>query len=260
MKSDTKALIIFFATVSIAAVCFLMGYLQNHREPTYFGRQIAELLNNSEAGSTNLIPLNQMLTLKYVVTDDEPNMATFQVPISYDTIKTIGYVSLLVDPTPDGSYSSGKGEFQQCDRATNGNCLLVWNTAYDLIGTHRLKVQLYIQGQRSKRDFQQFYSPTISFYFDKLCQFSNDKFDARGATLLAKVYETNTVYRIDVKTSSGQILKTFAGKSKNYKIEEFWDLTADNGQSTENLTELDAVFYITNSASGSNVLKLTRSH
>jgi hypothetical protein len=38
---------------------------------------------------------------------------------------------LLCDADPKEKYGSEGAEAQSCERATNGNCRLVWNTMYD---------------------------------------------------------------------------------------------------------------------------------
>jgi hypothetical protein len=249
--------------LGIAVVVFIVGLWiasldRKTKEPTYMGHPITEWLHNATADSTNRLTLDQMLTLKPVITGEEPSIATFELPISYDSLKKIGLAFLLVDANKNEGVVAGSGTYQECDRATNGNCLLEWNITYEPPGTHRLQVELFIQGQHSKSDYQKFYGPILPFYSSNVCQFFDDEFDTRGAILHAKVFETNTAYSIELRTPARQLIKTIVGKTTNGEIEEFWDLTDDKGNIVTNINEVDAVFYIKNTVSGISILRLSR--
>jgi hypothetical protein len=87
----------------------------------------------------NPLDSDNPLTLKQVITGEEPAIATFEVPVSYDALAIVGTLRLLVDGGQSASY-------QECDRATNGNCLLEWNTTFDSPGQHLSQVQLILNG------------------------------------------------------------------------------------------------------------------
>ena len=238
---------------------YIVSLGRKSKEPSYMGQPIVELLRNKAVDATNRLTLDQMLTLKPVITGEEPSISTFELPVSYDSLKQAGLVFLLVDADKNGATVAGSGAYQECDRATNGDCLLEWNITFEPPGKHRLQVELYIQGQQSKSDYQKFYGPDFSFNSSNVCEFDNDVFDSRGAILHAKVFEANTAYGIEVKTPSGKHIKTIFGRTTTGEIEEFWNLTDDNGDIVTNLNEVDAVFRITNSVSGISVLRLSRS-
>jgi len=113
------------------------------REPLLNGQPLSKVLRNPETSGTKGFTLDELLTLRQITSGKEPRVATFELPLSYDVVKRIGSVRLLVDagqqPTNDVSIASspewrayeGGGEVQTCMRGTNGDCLLVWNTTYD---------------------------------------------------------------------------------------------------------------------------------
>ena len=222
------------------------------------GLPIVELLRNKAVDTSNQLTLDQMLTLKQVITGEEPSIATFELPISYDSLKQVGLAFLLVDAVNNEPAVSGAGAYQECDRATNGDCLLEWNITFEPPGAHRLQAELYIQGQKSKSDYQKFYGSVLPFYSSNVCQFDNDVFDSHGAILQAKVFEPNTSYSIELRSTDGKHIKTFVGKTTTGNIAELWDLTDDRGGVVTNL-QVDAVFHITNSISGIAILTLSRS-
>jgi hypothetical protein len=87
-------------------------------------------------GMNPLDPSNPF-TLKQVITGEEPDIATFEVPVSYDLLTNIAGLQLLVD---------GKAvSWQECDRNTNDNCLLAWNTTYNSPGQHYLQAILTLK-------------------------------------------------------------------------------------------------------------------
>ena len=84
-------------------------------------------------GLSPLDPVNPF-TLNQVTTGLEPDIATFDLPLSYDVLTNIGGLNLNmngIDVT-----------FEGCYRATNGDTLLAWNTTYDPPGPHCLQPQL----------------------------------------------------------------------------------------------------------------------
>jgi hypothetical protein len=186
------------------------------------------------------------LTATQIVTGEEPEIATFEVPINYDVVTNIGTLRLSVD----GSQS---GEFQECDRATNGNCLLEWNTTFDSPGQHYFQVQLTLNGNRGSEGATP--DPTIltgvgmlgSFNSTNICQFDPfySEYDDSGATLYAKTPACpDADYTIELQTTSGAHIKTITGSTSSGAINETWDLTDDNGNTVTN-EEVNAVFNVT---------------
>ncbi len=110
------------------------------KEPTYLGPPLANHLRNPVTAGTNDWTLRQLLTLRQVATGEEPDLATFELPIRYNLLTNIGSLRLLVDsvlslprevsnnPSPDEFVTAPEaGQYQDCKGATNADCLLVWN-------------------------------------------------------------------------------------------------------------------------------------
>jgi hypothetical protein len=62
------------------------GAPEGLKEPNYRGQPLSKYLRNNESPGTNQLTLDQMLTLKEVMTGGEPQVVTFQLPISYDVV------------------------------------------------------------------------------------------------------------------------------------------------------------------------------
>ncbi len=193
-----------------------------------------------------------------IVTGEEPDIATFEVPISYNLITNIGSLSLLVD----GSAAS----FQECDPATDGNCLLEWNTTFESPGQHYLQVQLNSNGQLLKGDLPDasIYAASgkiIPFISTNVMQFdpAYSEFSDSGATLQAQLPEPDANYIIELKTTNGVHIKSITNSTSSGVINEPWDLTDDNGNPVTN-DEVDAVFNVTllDPGSGTSTRRLNR--
>ena len=111
-------------------------------EPEYDGRPLRELLRGKKASGAIRPTLDELLTLKQIITGKEPDIATFEAPMSYDALTNIGSLRLLVDADPEEDFSGRGAQAQTCVRSTNGNCRLVWNTTYDPPGQHALQALL----------------------------------------------------------------------------------------------------------------------
>lgn len=259
MSSQKQYLIIVFAALSLCGLCISLAHMKK-LEPRFSGRPVTEWLHNAAVQGTNRLTLEQMLTLKRVVNDEDRDIASFELPIKYEALTNIGTLFLWVDSFQKDGITDGIFPHQSFEKATNGNCLVEWNITYDPPGPHRVQAQPYIKGQKSKSDFQTILGPALQFYSSNVCQFdeSPEHFDSRGAILFAKVFESNTAFGIEIKTESGKHIKTMTGKTTNGEIEVFWDLTDDNGVKATNLDQVNAVFRVTNSFSGASTLKLSR--
>jgi hypothetical protein len=237
-------------------IVFVAGYYiacsaRKSNQPMYLGRPLTKWLHSGTADGTDHITMNQMLTLKEVTTGEEPEIATFEVPLSYDLLMKIGILRLLVD-AKQGEYQPGKGEFVECQRATNGDCLLEWNTMVDSPGQHYLQAQLIVTKRLHYKDSFKITGPTMPFYSSNICQFDpfDSSFDSRGAILHAKLVETNATYGIEMRTPSGQLIGTIIGSTSNGVINEFWDLKDREGSRYSNMNEFSVVFHVTNTLSG----------
>jgi len=220
------------------------------KEPVYQGKPLSKLLRNDKASGTNQSTLDELLTARQVTTGKEPEIATFEVPISYDALTNIGSLQLLVDPDPENDWEGEGGELQSCERATNGNCLLVWNTAYDPPGKHFLQAQLSceekpVRRRRGGPEQIEITGPLAPFFSSNLCQFdpAYSQFDAGGATLYAKLPESNGIYTIELKSPAGDHIRSFTGSTSNGVIHVHWDLTDDHGNRCTN-ESLDSVYHI----------------
>src|SRR5439155_20276039 len=115
-------------------------------EPIWRGRLLSEVLHNEKSSGTNKLTFAQMLRLKQLITGAEPEIATFELPINYDVLTNLGSLLLYIDPTPEEDSDEGCNVGQlECNRATNGNCLLVLSTFYESPGKHALQSGLVLE-------------------------------------------------------------------------------------------------------------------
>lgn len=218
------------------------------REPTYQGQPLSKVLRNAKVSGNASLTLDELLTVKQITTGEEPDIATFEVPISYDVVTNIGSLHLLVDADPEADSNSDGGELQECNRSTNGNCLLVWNTTYDPPGKHFVQAKLLYE---EKEESSEIKGPLVPFFSTNVCQFDPfySQFDSTGAILYAKLPESNGIYTIELKSPAGVHVRTFTGSTSNGVIHVHWDLTADNGKTYTN-DSVDSVFHVTLPDSG----------
>lgn len=228
-------------------------------EPNLNGRPISEALQR-DAGSK--FTLDELLTLRQVVTGQEPNVAAFELPISYDAVTNIGELRLVVDGGNEGLIIS-PGQMQEALRSTNGNCILTWDTIYDSPGQHALQVELeYVERKKPRpsnrivpgADFAKpikIRGPVSPFVSTNICQFNPEytQYDSRGVTLYAKLPETNGIYKIELMSTAGEHVKTISGSTSNGIINEHWDLIDEQGRKYTNAS-LDSVFNVTLPDSG----------
>lgn len=226
-------------------------------EPTYRGQRLSETFQNKNAVGTNNLSLNELLTLRQIVTGDEPETVTFEVPIIYNVLTNLATLQLYIDPIADEYFDEGcKVGMLECNRATNGNCLLVWRTIYESPGKHALQMGLILNDpEKFNEDIS---GPLAPFVVSNLCQFSLSSayFNPKiGATLYAKSPESNATYRVEITSATDDHLKTLAGSTSNSVIKVFWDLTDDEGRRCTN-SFFNSIFHITLPDSGrSQIMK-----
>ena len=191
--------------------------------------------------------MDDLLTLKQVPSGREPDFVSFELPISYHAATNIAAVLLLIDPAEDIS-EEFESENVECTLATNGNCLLTWNTSFDTYGQHALQAALVVE---EKEEPVQLLGPVVPFFSTNICQFNPAyaRFNPAGATLFARLPESNGVYQIELKSPDGVLLKTFSGTTSNGVIKHHWDLVDDHGQRYTN-NAFDGIFHITLPDSG----------
>jgi hypothetical protein len=194
-----------------------------------------------------------------VITGDEPDIATFDVPLSFDVLTNAGTIQLLVEGnTPC---------FQDYERASDGSTLLSWNTTFNQPGQHFLQAQISLNGQLVQGATP---DPTIlvgsgglaPFYSANAAKFAPfySEYDSAGAILYAELPQPNADYSIELRTPSGQHIKTITGTTSSGIIKEPWDLTDDNTNSYAGDT-VEAYFTVTpagSSTSQTNKLALNR--
>ena len=220
-------------------------------EPQLRGRALSELLRNESNAGTNRPRLDEMLTLKPVVTGAEPETVTFEVPVAYDAVTNLGELFLLVDPVEDNDSDEGCAALDsECRRAPDGNCLLVWNTIYESPGKHALQLGLTVN--ELPADKQDFTGPIRPWVLSNLCQFSlaSAQFDLEtGATLHAKLPEPRATYSVELTSTAGERLRTLTGSTSNGILKVFWDLKDNRGRRCTN-EEFGSVFHVTLTDSG----------
>jgi hypothetical protein len=182
------------------------------------------------------------LTLKQVITGDEPDIATFEVPISYSTITNVGDLRLDVDGI--------EPDFYELDPATNGDCLLKLNTTYASPGFHSLSANFMIAGGAwLDTAVVSGQSPITPFLSTNVLQFfeSDTMFDDTGAYLDAQLPEPDANYTIqlyDPSTTPATLLKTITGSTTNSMIQENWNLVEDDGVTVFTNDTVNAVFHV----------------
>ncbi|MGA2801054.1 MAG: hypothetical protein ABSE97_01570 [Verrucomicrobiota bacterium] len=239
-----KTIYVIFVTVGIILIIFV-GWAVIISSDAYQQYHRKKVLNSYLSGT------NENLFLKQVITGEEPAIATFEVPVKYDLLKYPEYLHLVVDPRDNEDHSGKGGEFQECNRATNGNSLLLWNTTFDPPGQHTLQAQLSLpEKEKSRRTFE-VRGPVVPFYSSNICQFDPmySYFNSRGAILHAKLPEPNGIYTVELKSPTGEHIKTLAGTTSNGVINVKWDLKDDHGNKCTN-DSFKAIFNVTLPDSG----------
>lgn len=205
-------------------------------EPIYRGRRVSEIFRNPDISGTDNLTLRELLTLRQVITGDDPETVTFEVPIAYDVLTNLGSLFLLIDPSSDEDSDEGCNVGQlEIQRHSNGNCLLVWQTIYESPGQHALQMALALN-EPAKFD-EAFYGPLAPFVVSNLCQFSLSSayFNPKiGATLYAKLPEANGSYTLDIIAPAGNRVKTMTGNTTNSVIKVHWDLIDEHGNKCTN--------------------------
>jgi hypothetical protein len=219
-------------------------------EPTTDGRLLSDVLRNPDSTGGGRLSLDELLTLRQILTGREPDLATFELPIRYEAVTNLGKLQLLVDTGPGEDALDGGGEWQECARATNGNCLLVWNTLYDPPGQHALQAYFLYTGEEDS-DEVEITGPVAPFFSSNLFRLHPDDASAgpSGVTLYANLVESNATYRIEVRSPAGDPVRTFRGTTSNGVIKVRWNLIDDRGLTYTN-DSFESVFHVTLPDSG----------
>lgn len=206
-------------------------------DPQVKGGLASEVLRNKSIAGPRL-RLFQMLTLQRITTKEDPDIATFELPISYDALTNIGTLRLLCDADPREKYGSDWGSLQEWVRGTNGNCLLVWNTMYDPPGKHFLQAELSIDRWHRglpqsvdtgdlvlKGPLYEFVSTNVLQYFPM-----GDVFSEKGAFFHVKLARPVGSYTLKITSPSGELLHTITGSTTNGIVDVEWNLVDDSGK------------------------------
>jgi hypothetical protein len=167
-------------------------------EPVYGGRPLAEILSNRPG--TNKLSLTELLTLKQVVTDAEPESVAFELPIRYEALTNLGELVLCIDvfgPDHEEGWAVGHCE---CVPAANGDCRLLWSTIYETPGKHALLAGLDLKNGQDEGLF----GPAIPFVLTNLCQFTPQSafFDfERGARFYGRLAESSGTWKVEIKSA-----------------------------------------------------------
>ena len=171
---------------------------------------------------------NNLLTLKQVITGEEPDIATFEVPVSYDAVTSSGTLNLNmngIDVT-----------LEECTRATNGNCQLSFNVDFDPAGLHYLSAgfRLGTEPPAELHPVMTASGVVMPFVSSNTVQFfeSGSMFDNTSAYLDAKVFLPSADYTIELynpATTPPTLIATITNSTTSGMIQEEWDLTAADG-------------------------------
>jgi hypothetical protein len=164
----------------------------NKRDPVIRGDRISRLLQGKNTSGKHRLTLDQLLALKPI--GEQGDLATFEIPANFDALTNLANYEVVTNLRALGGRFLPKAELYllvddemrgACARATNGYCLLVWNTAYDPPGQHALQAQLRWYG---RGDLLEVTGPVMPFYSTNVVQFFGPSFfDDKGTTLYAKL-------------------------------------------------------------------------
>jgi hypothetical protein len=181
-----------------------------------------------------LTPLstNNPLTLTQVIAGDEPQVLTFELPLDHNLMTNVGGLNLNID----GSDAT----LDECDPASDGHSLLVWNTAYDPPGQHLIQAEFMLSTNTSDSAIILGQGQPIIFNSTNAAQLflSDCLYDDTGAYLdaqLASQYvNQNVQYSIQVLDPAGSppnnVLYTMSSNTTTGVIQADWqNLTCQDG-------------------------------
>lgn len=205
--------------------------MTNPPDMMFQGRSLAKTLRNPAVAGAKKLSLAQMLALKPVVADGEPETVIFEFPIIYDVATNLGDLCLMIDPNSDTDDEEGSGTQQvDSERAANGDFRLIWHTIYESPGKHALQAAFFLN--RPEPDKPDAVGPFLPFVVSNLCQFavSSATYDLeRGAIFHARLPETNGIYSIECVSTNGEHLKTLTGGTTNGEFKVVWNLVDNHG-------------------------------
>jgi hypothetical protein len=214
-------------------------------ETMFQGQPLSKFLRHLGNAGTNQFTLDELLTLNPVHTGGEPEVITCELPIRYDELSNhLGAELTLAMDSPPAEPGLSQPELQGCERATNGDCRLVWSSAFEKPGPHAMQAVLLLTPRMD--EMLEVRGPVASFFSSNLCQFfpASSLFNDQGAYLCAQLAEPKAGFRIEVKTLGGAHVRTFSGTTTNGTINVEWDLVDDKGIRYTN-NSFNSVFNVT---------------
>jgi hypothetical protein len=185
------------------------------------------------------LDVNNPLTLKQVITGEEPDIVTFEIPVSYNALTNMGGLEL--------SANSENTILSDLECATNGNCLLVLNTSYEKPGLLNFQATLSLNDGPDDSSIRSVNGTLATYDSPNVVQFFEESsgFDDSGATFYAEVTNLSAAdYVIEIKTSDGAHIRSITNSTSDGVINETWDLTDENGDAFEG-DEVDVDFNVT---------------
>ena len=133
------------------------------KEPALNGQPLSKIICNNKASAS--LTLNELLTLKRIITTNDPDIATFELPISYDVItnQRVYPVSLhlLVDGSAGGS--NPLGVVQDCERVPTATvCWFGTRTTIRPASTLSRRKFTMVGTQPKSKGQRHFFSPATS--------------------------------------------------------------------------------------------------
>jgi hypothetical protein len=200
----------------------------------------------------NMNPLDpgNPLALNQIITGQEPDVATYEVPIKYATLTNAGSLNLRLE--------TQSATLQDIVPAPDGNCLLRWNTDYETPGQHFLQPEFDYGGPvddtqpgtySGQGSLTTFNSPNALQFFEQTSMFQYNV----GAVLYAQAPglsgNSYTIELRDLNDPASPHIKTISGNVASDVILTSWDLTYDDGVTQftgDSVAAVYTVFALTN--------------
>jgi len=185
-----------------------------------------------KALNKNPLQSDNPLSLTRVPTGEEPNIATFVVPVAYIAAMEAGSLDLVANGL--------SATLQKSEQVVGvpGNSRLVWNTTYEPPGRLFLQARLILD-RTSYGVSGLNMGPLLAFDSQNVVRFSESTAifdDDHGAVLYARLRENEADYVIRIYDTANldpvaAPIKTITGSTIDGKIEAPWNLMRDDTQS-----------------------------
>ncbi|HEV2330541.1 MAG TPA: immunoglobulin domain-containing protein [Verrucomicrobiae bacterium] len=189
----------------------------------------------------NPLDPNNPLVLEQV-SDPESDIATFEIPISYNILTNSGILQLF--------FNGACVTLEDVTNAADGNALLNWNTTYQSPGQHFAQVQFALNDSGGPTSVNAGSGPILPYYSDNVLQFfeSDSYFDTNGAYLDAQLPEKDANYVIslyDPSTNPETLITAITNSTSNGMIQENWNDTYADGVTPFAGANVDTVYDVT---------------